>query len=217
MNRQQHTGQPTDRIVVLMDSNKKNIDFHKLFNQPVTVVPCPTVAWAHRAIQRGLGKPAKVIIHIGTNDLDSVTPLSYADDMISLAEQININYKCPVIILEVLVRRPNSYGISLNDKVDAANELLRGSRFSTISHSDVHEEHLYDEKHLNRNTRGNQHLAGSQIFAKNLYKALYESSPSMQRLEDCIIFPEHREGTNSSRSHNKRWNDINSPTLSSWV
>ena len=133
---------------------------------------CGTVDWASSFIDRDLTlRPDVVLVHLGTNDLKSMSPSRFSGILLELVQKIEQKYGCPVLISEVLPRRDRH-----KSKVDTANRLLRSNGLRTIEHRQITESHLFDEVHLGRfTTSGND--SGVELFAKDLYWGMYGMEP----------------------------------------
>ena len=62
-------------IAIFIDSNRRHIDFHSLFPKDRVIVhPCGTVQWAMKNLPTSLHSATSIIIHLGTNDIESRSP-----------------------------------------------------------------------------------------------------------------------------------------------
>ena len=181
--------QQNARIAVLIDSNRNNIDFRKLFGSAKTeTIPCKNIPDANHQMQRGIMKkdeePTDIIIHVGTNDLDIHKPEAVADGLSNLVLQAKRNYKSAKIHLSLLLTR--------NDNLQAA--VLKVNRLvsthvqqtvpgvSIIHHTSIGTKHLHDAKHLNRYVGDHGTFSGSQLFSKDMYKSVLGRDPSSEVL-----------------------------------
>jgi hypothetical protein len=112
---------------------------------------------------------------LGTNDIETLSPQQCADGIISLAADIQQQYKCNVFVSEILPRGDHQSG------VDIANDILRRAG-PTIRHPDIAIQHLYDKKHLDRYRTGNNPLTGTQLLAKDVYRAMRNCDPTQETL-----------------------------------
>ena len=111
-------------VVLLIDSNRKNIDFHALLpNSSVELIPCSKVPSANRAMIGGFQHPpSDVVLHVGTNDIDICQPNAVADSMVKLAARIADKYVCNVHLSELLVRGDNR-----DADTELVNSILKSS------------------------------------------------------------------------------------------
>ena len=119
-------GQANDVTVIVGDSMVKRIDGYQLgrkIGQKVVVKPFlgATVADMEHNVKPTMNRsPARIVVHVGTNDLQSRNPQQIADNIVDLARNIESNSKAEVLISELITRRDqNAQG------VDAINKSLR--------------------------------------------------------------------------------------------
>ena len=171
------------KIVVLMDSNRNNIDFHALFPNAAEVVvkQCSNIPSAHNEIQRGrFGcDPTDVIIHVGTNDSDVGTPQGVADSLCRLAE-VAASSTGAMVHLSQLTPRKDELGMNAleTNKILASQVNRWPSNVRMVTHPELSTRHLRDAKHLNRYRVDSDIFAGSQLFSADLYKAVNGNYPS---------------------------------------
>ena len=123
--------------------------------------------------------PEKIIVHVGTNDLNSCNKSSkIARSIISLAKELK-NEENEIIVSLIVPRNDN-----LNNKVNEVNDRLRHlcdkNNFRYIDHTDtiIPEEHLYGNLHLNRS--GVIEIARNfTLFLNDLYWYNYNGSDSI--------------------------------------
>ena len=167
--------QSKPKLTVVMDSNRKSIDFRQLFpNFDVQVLPSGTIEWARRAIQK-INSPDVVILHMGTNDLDNgLSGDECAKGLMDLASELRSSHPNAVVHISNLLPRKDG----LNDACTRANEVLNSQFASTIRHPDIlSQNHLYDDRHLNRYRMKGEALTGTQLFSKSLYCRITNSQP----------------------------------------
>ena len=106
----------------VIDSNRKYIDFHKLFECPVKVMPAAIISLADSMISSGnLQTPTDVVFHVGTNDLDTPDPAEVARNMIALADKVKSKFRCQIYISELPRNSNNLTGRSKNTDTQTAN------------------------------------------------------------------------------------------------
>ena len=81
--RNQHGPQDPKQMLILIDSNRRNIDFDQLFpDVQKTVQPCGSVDWALSFLEKSKeDRYDTVLIHLGTNDLKQMTPEDFLSDL----------------------------------------------------------------------------------------------------------------------------------------
>ena len=171
----------TKQLTVLMDSNRRHIDFHALCTDAeIQVNRCGTAADARNLIeQHHIGCPTDILLHVGINDLESNQPMSVAADIEDVA--LRASERFPNCTVHVSLIPPRSD--ELRHEVIATNNLLRKAfkgnspNVKIIDHKDISEDHLYDKKHLRLKRINGQALSGTQLLAKNFYKSIYSMNP----------------------------------------
>ena len=163
-------GQANDVTVIVGDSMVKRIDGYQLgrkIGQKVVVKPFlgATVADMEHHVKPTMNRsPARIVVHVGTNDLQSRNPQQIADNIVDLARNIESNSKAEVLISELITRRDqNARG------VDAINKSLRRycsqNGWKLIRHNNISQTVL---------NKGGLHLnqVGNETFFNNFIKAL---------------------------------------------
>ena len=171
-------------IVFLADSNAKYIDTHKLSrDKEVQHEFCPTIRSTITALNtHNFGSPTDIIIHTGTNDLES-TPVhqcmaDYEELIIIAAEK----YPRSRILISTILKRADhveDLRIQLNAKL---RQLTVPPNVHFIQHENILEDMLYDNKHLRRRCVG--------AFVRNLKDTLFNR----------IAHPTNRNHTPQNRS-----------------
>ena len=89
-----------------MDSNRKSVFFPALFPDfNVRLCEAGTIDWAHRA-GSNLQNPDVILIHVGTNDLDSGMPAKdCASKLVDLAAELQQTYPTATIFISHLLSR----------------------------------------------------------------------------------------------------------------
>ena len=79
-------------IAIIMDSNRRDINFNKLFpNAKVNIYPCGTAKWARKLVdETDFKNPSDVIFHLGTNDLETLPPSHFVEDIKQVASIVKI-------------------------------------------------------------------------------------------------------------------------------
>ena len=158
-------------VLVLMDSNRKFVDFDAMFpNASVSVVPCRDVIAGREAVLSA--KHADVVlIHLGTNDLNAYSPQEFVEQLGHLVSLIANSLSSDIFVSEVLPRSDNR-----SNEVAVTNEILRSvvPHANLISHNDITVDYLYDKVHLRFGSLHNQRRSGVEILARDLYRAVYD-------------------------------------------
>lgn len=205
------TPQDNSEIAILIDSNRRNVDFKKLFpGENVAVYPCGTVSWAKKTVEDKLRSPKTVILHIGTNDIETRSPYSVHENLLALKRQIDEKFRCNTIISSLLTRNDR-----LNDSVEVCNNLLRTTipPSNLICHSNISDLHLFDKKHLSFKPSALNVLSGCQLFATNIFAHLNGVPPSTQILESTKRFSKRRVDNTSTATHQSRPFQQNTVTM----
>ena len=171
--------QNNQNIAIIMDSNRRDINFNKLFpNAKVNIYPCGTAKWARKLVEEtDFKNPSDVIFHLGTNDLETLSPSHFVEDIKQVASIVETKYKCKVFISEILPR-----GDTFHEKVATTNRLLKQLPWHLVSHDKISPEHLHDTKHLNRFVKQNDVFSGSQLLSIDFYQTMYNKVPHKTRL-----------------------------------
>ena len=165
-------------VAFLIDSNRANIDFHKLF--PVAdVKACSNVPSANFALQRGFdAPPTDILLHVGTNDVESYSAEAVAQSIANVAKSAHEKFECRVHVSKLLPRNDSYSGAAvqvnnlLSDKIQSFPNSI-----CLIAHENIEIRHLRDAKHLQRYHVGNDKLTGSQLFTQNLYQSINNECP----------------------------------------
>ena len=187
-NSSRQNGDAKKKIVVLIDSNRNNIDFHDLFPDAagVEVKACSNIPSAHNTVQRAAFgcDPTDVIIHVGTNDSDVGTPQGVADSLCRLANAAARSTGARVHLSQLTPRSDD-----LRTNVHETNKILSSqacqwsSDVRMVTHESLKEQHLRDAKHLNRYRVGSDEFSGTQIFSAELYKSVNGNYPATSILK----------------------------------
>ena len=176
--------QTTDRrIVMLMDSNRKNIDFTRLFPRAdVEVRACSSIPAANKMLQMGFQQqsPTDIIIHVGTNDLDVMSAEAVSEGLQNLAVNASQKYRSARVHISTLLPRKDEIQarvVKVNRSAPAEiRQKVPGAH--TILHAEINQKHLCDDKHLDRYMRDNARFSGTQLFSINLFRSVYGEDPA---------------------------------------
>ena len=184
-----------------MDSNRNNIDFRALFPEAaeVRVVPCSNIPSAHNAIQRGLQfSPTDIVLHVGTNDSEVMSPDAVAEGMEKLALTAARKHGCDVHLSLLTPRSDN-----LSENVIRTNQKLKANAhrhpdsIKLVEHATISVRHLRDNKHLDRYRKGDSDkLTGTQLFSRDLYASVVGAAPSYGTLTKSRKWPDYRQRDN---------------------
>ncbi len=172
------------KILVLMDSNRNNINFENLFHDDdVHIEPCGTVQYARGVVASMKTRPDVILVHLGTNDLKSHTPGEFFNNLTNLVSDISNKWDGKVIVSDILPRCDK-----FEEKVTPTNTLLAHS--IPISNRVIHDEisriHLHDKVHLSRNVSPNNKYSGTQLLAKGFYRSVYGRDPIDSRISRSL-------------------------------
>ena len=174
-----------DKLTVLMDSNRKFIDFKKLFKaKEVEVIPCGSTEAANNILESRSIQSDEILVHVGTNDLETKEPNLVAKEIAKLAKKLKEN--CKVYISEITTR--NDY---LKKNVDITNALLKKelhkeiqeNTITLIDHVNINShKSLHDRKHLNKDRKGGV-LSGVEQLCLDFYNQIDGSSNGKELLQ----------------------------------
>ena len=171
-------------ILVLMDSNRNNINFQNLFlDDDVIIKPCGTVQFARGVIASLKFRPDIIIVHLGTNDLKTQTHVEFFNNLTNLVTDITNKCDGKIIISNILPRSDK-----FEEKVQPTNRLLAESIPETnrVIHDEISSIHLHDKVHLSRNVPPSQTYSGTQLLAKGFYRAVYGRNPIDSRISRSL-------------------------------
>ena len=86
--KQQEKPENEKNIVVIMDSNRKFINFNQLVDGnlkkgKVRVIPCSNITSAEKIPEsHEIDNPSKLLLHIGINDIDNTEPQNIVKDLV---------------------------------------------------------------------------------------------------------------------------------------
>ena len=133
--------------MILMDSNRKHINFHKLFNN-VRIIPCSKIQHAEENV-KNLDQPKTVIIHVGVNDIGNGMDIyEVANRLARIARYAAQNYGCKVLISEITPLAQNLNAVAAANRTiqQALKELPDCIR--AIPHPNLSVSSLSDDRHL---------------------------------------------------------------------
>ena len=158
------------------------MDFGRLFpDMDVTVQASGTVAWASSFIEKDeKNDPNLVLVHLGTNDLKSMDPNEFVSALSDLKGKMEARYQCPVIVSSILPRKDRAHW-----KVNETNLRLVDFGFEPIIHTNISTNEIHDLVHLDKFAEEG-YLSGTQIFAKNLYRGVYNRDAPPARLPQAV-------------------------------
>ena len=143
------------QTIVLMDSNRRYLDFSYLFpKKQVRVVPCGSVERARTTINSPRFFDVEtIVIQAGTNDLedDSLSSRHIANTFIEISETALDRFANSKIFLSEITPRRDEFhlkGMEVNSMVKGA---IQSNNFQLVRHSNLSKESLFfDKKHLNK-------------------------------------------------------------------
>jgi hypothetical protein len=165
-------------IKILMDSNRNNIDFPRVFpGDEVDVKVCGRTYTAKNESNKGFeSQPTDIVYHTGTNDIEyNIDARTVAENIMNNAAYQNNQYKCKVYVSLL----PPRSDIPFAEKAINTNKWIKhlkqnDSRYGNvklIEHDNMTMNHLHDKKHLNR-VPTNNGWSGSQLLAADIFRAI---------------------------------------------
>ena len=155
-------------IVCIMDSNRKFLDFSRVFpGQSVLVIPCGNIDRAAYIVENPRFKPPRhLLIHVGVNDVESaLPPEDIANNVIGLA--VNATRRFPQSKISVSLITPRAD--ELARKVMETNKFITRAMIESVNiivHDNLHNEAcLFDKKHLNKRV-------GVPLLARNFSQSV---------------------------------------------
>ena len=180
----------TDNICIIMDSNRKFVNFRNLFKETIkgkiTVLPCGDIGAAEKILSsHNLENPKKILLHIGVNDLDNERPEKLTDNSVAVAQMFQEKYHCQVYISEITPRK------DIQEKVQIVNKLLEkklngNKALTTIKNNNLEGTDLHDDRHLKRNKTLGQLTSGVQKMIKNIFETITNKKIESQLLETSL-------------------------------
>ena len=142
-------------IIVLMDSNRRYMDFSYLFSEKqVRVIPCGSIERARTIINNPRFFDVEaIVIHTGTNDLEdnSLSSRHIANTLIEISKTaLNRFPNSKILLSEITPRRDEFHlkGMEVNSMIKGA---IESNNFQLVCHSNLSKESLFfDKKHLNK-------------------------------------------------------------------
>ena len=162
-------------------------------NDRVSVYPSGTVDWARKKMQ-SITPPKLVIIHLGTNDLESQTPQAVHSNLVHFKCELEDKFKCRTLVSCILPRNDH-----LNQATVICNDLLQSTiPDALIKHRNIQSVHLHDKKHLSFRNNPPNVLSGCQRLSHDLFDAVHNTAPEISVLSSAIRLPQ-RSPTKSPR------------------
>uniref|UniRef100_A0A8C5MR32 Scavenger receptor cysteine-rich type 1 M130 n=1 Tax=Leptobrachium leishanense TaxID=445787 RepID=A0A8C5MR32_9ANUR len=145
--------------VIIMDSNGKYLNTRRLFpGKNVTKIHCATIEQTMEVLTNPyFTNPKQIIIHTGTNNIQTEQK-GIADKLSQLTDTAQQKFPHSKIILSCLLPRKDiSNHIIQNINTELAAKTSSKPNIHLAQHPSITPEHLYDNKHLNK--QGVSHLA----------------------------------------------------------
>ena len=192
--------QETD-FLLIMDSNRKFIDFRKLLkSENIKVIPCGNISKAEEIDTQKFNCPKNIILHVGVNDVDVMFPEILVDRLTKVASWYKRIFPSSNVFISGITPRKGSTQAS----VAAVNSLLinnvRNSEIHYISHNNLNPSHLHDDRNLRRNKLQNEAFSGLQMLCKNFYECFYNEELNVGEAQSCINFSRNQTSRNQLRS-----------------
>ena len=209
-NQQQNPpSRPNKNIVVVMDSNRRHINFHKLFEEVgvVRVIPCGSVSIAEEKLlgpqKPHLDEVTDIILHIGVNDVDGMSPDQLSNRLMELSSNVSANYKCRVHISQITPR-----GDNFGSNVVQTNNLIKekvgksSSSIGFIPHISLSWKDLHDDRHLHRQGV-NGKLSPVLVLAGGFYEALEGRNMDINLLKQARRYSPPRRSAQHGHNFSK--------------
>jgi hypothetical protein len=118
-----------------------------------------------------LRDPTDIIIHLGTNDIESRTPEQVASDLIQFAEELSRTYACKIHV-SALPPRTDELADSAARTNKLINDGAQASRYTiaVLNHPRLRPgSHMYDRKHCAVRKQQPGQPSGVQILAAGIH------------------------------------------------
>ena len=175
------------RLVILMDSNRKFVEFNKLFPKKIIkIIPCGSTEVANNIINDKILDYDEILLHVGTNDLETKDPQVVAKDIANVTKNLKEKYRGKIFVSNIPIRKDH-----LHKNVDRTNILLKQELAVEIEHGEVKmiyhgnirsNDNLYDRKHLSKYRNG-MDLSGVEMLSLNLYNLIDGSMNGVKLLQ----------------------------------
>ena len=174
---------PTE-VVVLMDSNRKYLDFESVFPEiKMRIIPCGNTDKANTVINYPRFKEVEAImIHTGTNDLenDNMDTRMIANRLIEISNNALEKFPTAKIILSEILPRNDEF----NMKGTEVNSILAGAsvsaKFHLVKHSNLAKQSFFfDRKHLNK-------FRGVAVMRRNISNVFSSLFPGIKINENSL-------------------------------
>ena len=103
--RQNTSNSRNQNIVILMDSNRKFIDYRELLSNEtedgaqIVVIPCGNVRKAETLMNSPkITDPSKILIHVGVSNIDDQYPEDIANNLVSIAKKFQEKFERKVYL-----------------------------------------------------------------------------------------------------------------------
>ena len=198
-----------------MDSNRKFIEFNKLFKEKeIDVIQCGSAEAMNNILNNRDIVSDEILVHVGTNDLETKEPNLVAKEIANLVKRLKTEYK--VYVSEIIIR--DDY---LNNKVYMTNALLKqelnkeieDNTIILIKHANINSrESLHDKKHLSYIRKG-ELLSGVEQLSLDFYNHIDGSSNGIELLKSIRRDRQHnrtqRYTNYRNTTHNRGYHDKN--------
>ena len=141
-------------MVVIMDSNRKFINFNQLLGGnlkkgKLIVIPCSNITSAEKILEsHQIYNPSRILLQIGINDIDNTDPENVAKDQVT--EKFKAKYKCQVYISDLTLRKDGLQDAVKEVNTLIVNKLINNAELIRVDNSNINTNHLYDIRHLKR-------------------------------------------------------------------
>ena len=177
-------------MVVIMDSNRKFINFNQLLGGnlkkgKLIVIPCSNITSAEKILEsHQIYNPSRILLQIGINDIDNTDPENVAKDQV--AEKFKAKYKCQVYISDLTLRKDDLQDAVKEVNTLIVNKLINNAELIRVDNSNINTNHLYDIRHLKRIKDSRQSLSGVQPLNMNIFQTLFQKTMEAGLLETSL-------------------------------
>ena len=189
---QQEKPENEKNIVVIMDSNRKFINFNQLDGRnlqkdKVIVMPCSNIISAEKILEsHQIDNPSKILLHMGINDIGNTEPENIAKDLVPVAEKFKAKYKCQVYISDITPRKDGLQDAVKEANTLIVNKLIKNAELIRVDNRNINTNHLYDIRHLKRNKNSRKSLSGVQLLSINIFQTLFQKTIQAGLLETSL-------------------------------
>ena len=172
------------KLTILMDSNRKYINFKELFtDRDIEVLKCGSTESVNKVIKNKKIVSDEVLIHVGINDIEVEEPNVVAMNIVNIAK--NLKNKHKLYISEITMRNDHlATNVSMTNALvkQKLQKEIEEEEIILITHKNINShELLFDKKHLNKNRKNNS-LSGVEKLSINFYNNIDRSNNGIEKI-----------------------------------